>query len=372
MSPQRLLLIHNDRTLATCFGEKFAALGIAVEVAIDGESALRRLSGEPSLDLVVLDLVLPTMEGVEILRTIRRIDVMRDLPVVTVPGPSGSLNKAARQAGATHTPANSEPPVPALLGAVAQVLKIDLQLVAEESQLEAAWIERLRAEAPAALGLVRRDLHSVVHDQGGRKALRDLYQHAHHFTQFARLMQHNTLAAISAALEALAADLYKLPEQVNPSTLRTLGQTADFLAQLLEAPDSAVAKDLGSARILVVEDDAAAGELIQAALQYVGLKAVWVDSPTTSLEMLGRESFELIFLDVGLPQMSGFDLCSRIRTLELHEKTPIVFLTGMATFQNRVQSSLSGGNDFIGKPFNVPELGLKAMLWVYKGQLTPA
>jgi DNA-binding response OmpR family regulator len=70
--------------------------------------------------------------------------------------------------------------------------------------------------------------------------------------------------------------------------------------------------------------------------------------------------------------MSGFDLCSKIRTLELHEKTPIVFLTGMATFQNRVQSSLSGGNDFIGKPFNVPELGLKAMLWVYKGQLTPA
>jgi DNA-binding response OmpR family regulator len=72
---------------------------------------------------------------------------------------------------------------------------------------------------------------------------------------------------------------------------------------------------------------------------------------------------------VGLPEMSGFDLCTKARTLPLHEKTPIVFITGMSTFQNRVQSSLSGGNDFVGKPFNVAELGLKALIWVLKGQL---
>ncbi len=45
------------------------------------------------------------------------------------------------------------------------------------------------------------------------------------------------------------------------------------------------------------------------------------------------------------------------------------FVTGMATFQNRVQSSLSGGSDFVGKPFSIPELGLKALIWVFKGQL---
>jgi DNA-binding response OmpR family regulator len=67
--------------------------------------------------------------------------------------------------------------------------------------------------------------------------------------------------------------------------------------------------------------------------------------------------------------MSGFELCSKIRTMSMHQKTPIVFITGMATFQNRAQSSLSGGNDFIGKPFNIPELGLKALMWVFKGQL---
>jgi len=58
--------------------------------------------------------------------------------------------------------------------------------------------------------------------------------------------------------------------------------------------------------------------------------------------------------------------------ISMHEKTPVVFITGMATFQNRVQSSLSGGNDFVGKPFNLSELGLKALIWVYKGQLGQA
>jgi len=79
--------------------------------------------------------------------------------------------------------------------------------------------------------------------------------------------------------------------------------------------------------------------------------------------------FDLIFLDIGLPEMNGFDLCTKARTNALNDKTPIVFITGMTTFQNRVQSSLSGGSDFVGKPFNIPELGLKALIWVLKGQL---
>ena len=61
--------------------------------------------------------------------------------------------------------------------------------------------------------------------------------------------------------------------------------------------------------------------------------------------MLSAEACDLIFLDINLPEMNGFELCSKVRALPLHERTPIVFLTGMASFQNRVQSSLSGGNE---------------------------
>ena len=67
--------------------------------------------------------------------------------------------------------------------------------------------------------------------------------------------------------------------------------------------------------------------------------------------------------------LERFDLCTQVRQLEDHRKTPIVFLTGMNTFQGRAQGSLSGGNDFIGKPFNLLELGVKGLMWIFKGQL---
>jgi DNA-binding response OmpR family regulator len=151
--------------------------------------------------------------------------------------------------------------------------------------------------------------------------------------------------------------------------MRTLSQALDFLATLLPETVRLRLKDPGAAQVLIVDDEEGARKIIMAAMRLASLKSVAADTPTTALAALGVQSFDLIFLDVGLPEMTGFELCSKIRALQLHEKTPIVFITGMATFQNRVQSSLSGGNDFVGKPFNISELGLKALIWVFKGQL---
>jgi DNA-binding response OmpR family regulator len=67
--------------------------------------------------------------------------------------------------------------------------------------------------------------------------------------------------------------------------------------------------------------------------------------------------------------MDGFELCKNIRQIPALARTPIVFLTGLTTIENRVQSSLSGGNDFIGKPFNLHELSVKALTLVLKASL---
>jgi DNA-binding response OmpR family regulator len=67
--------------------------------------------------------------------------------------------------------------------------------------------------------------------------------------------------------------------------------------------------------------------------------------------------------------MDGFDLCSHIREIPGYAGTPVIFLTGMTTLENRVQSSLSGGNDFIGKPFNLHELTVKALTFILKAEL---
>ncbi|HEX8310864.1 MAG TPA: response regulator [Chthoniobacteraceae bacterium] len=366
MSSSRILLVQNDPTLATSNGEVLAASGFAVEHAADGETALARLNKE-SFDAVVLDLILPTTASGEVIRNIRQFERSKDLPIIALPCSLAGHTRAALQAGATKALARDGDVPTELRNAVCEVTRHDVPN--GPYRVNEALVNRIIETTPHWLSLLRRNLHAVIHNQEDRRALRELLQDAHHLTEGMALARVEGVFELASALTVFAGDLHKLPEQLNPSTLRTFGQAADFLATMLDDLHRGRTRAIDTARVLIVEDDAAAGQMIQAAMQFVGLRSVWADSPATSLDRLARESFDLIFLDVGLPQMSGFDLCSKVRTLELHEKTPVVFLTGMATFQNRVQSSLSGGNDFVGKPFNLPELGVKALIWVFKGHL---
>jgi CheY-like chemotaxis protein len=72
-----------------------------------------------------------------------------------------------------------------------------------------------------------------------------------------------------------------------------------------------------------------------------------------------------------MQEMDGFELCRHIRDLPFHATTPIVFLTGLATPENRDQSAISGGTDFIAKPFNLHELSVKTLTLILKQQLQP-
>jgi len=89
-------------------------------------------------------------------------------------------------------------------------------------------------------------------------------------------------------------------------------------------------------------------------------------------KMLSESKFDLIFLDVDMPGMSGFELCTKLRTLPAHKKTPVVFVTSLNDFENRTNSTMSGGTDFIAKPFLFIELAVKALVYVLRGRLVAA
>jgi PleD family two-component response regulator len=170
----------------------------------------------------------------------------------------------------------------------------------------------------------------------------------------------------------LTRGLYETPEQVNPSTLRTVHQTIEFLAALMKEKNLAEVKDPATALIYAVDDDLGNCESIALAMEESGMRTTYALEPKAALTALTDNRYDLIFLDVNLPGMDGFELCKQIRALPIHEKTPVVFLTGLATVENRVQSSLCGGNDFIAKPFNLFELSVKAVTLLLKSQLQMA
>ena len=73
-----------------------------------------------------------------------------------------------------------------------------------------------------------------------------------------------------------------------------------------------------------------------------------------------------------MPGMTGFELCTKLRTLPLHKKTPVIFVTALTGFESRASSTMSGGNDFIAKPFLFIELAVKALLYILRARFVPA
>ncbi len=84
--------------------------------------------------------------------------------------------------------------------------------------------------------------------------------------------------------------------------------------------------------------------------------------------MLAERKFDLVFLDVDMPGMNGFELCTKLRALHRNKTTPVVFVTSLTDFESRANSTMSGGNDLIAKPFLFIELTVKALVYILRGR----
>lgn len=224
-------------------------------------------------------------------------------------------------------------------------------------------------EARSVLGAMRHCFQSFTKTPTDLSLLNELHCHVESFAERARVSGLIALHRLCASFAELTRGLYDIPEQVNPSTLRTVHQTIEFLAALMKEKNLAQVKDPATALIYAVDDDLGNCESIALAMEESGMRTTYALDPAIALGELAGGRYDLIFLDVNMPGMDGFELCKQTRALAIHEKTPIVFLTGLATLENRVQSSLSGGNDFIAKPFNLHELSVKAITFILKTQL---
>ncbi|KAB2648154.1 MAG: response regulator [Verrucomicrobia bacterium] len=216
---------------------------------------------------------------------------------------------------------------------------------------------------------MRQCFQSFTKTPGDLSLLNELHCHVHGFAEHARGSGYAALHRVCSTFSDLTRGLYEVPGQINSSTLRTIQQTIEFLGTLLRNRSFEVARDPARARVLAVDDNAENRESIQMVLESAGLRTSGAPDPAAALAELASQSYDLIVLDVRMPGMDGFELCHQIRELPQHSATPIIFLTGLATPEHREQSILSGGSDFIGKPFNLHELTLKTMTLILKHQL---
>jgi len=111
------------------------------------------------------------------------------------------------------------------------------------------------------------------------------------------------------------------------------------------------------AHILVVDDEAHLATGIRENLEAEGYRADVAHDGLAGLERLRAESFDLVVLDVMMPNMDGIELCAQLRRDGI--QTPVLFLTVKGAAEDRVRGFEAGGDDYLAKPFHLKELLLR-------------
>jgi len=109
-------------------------------------------------------------------------------------------------------------------------------------------------------------------------------------------------------------------------------------------------------RILVVDDDENTSFILQKRLERAGYEVVTTDRAKRAFELLGKSPFDLVMSDVMMPDLSGFDLCRRIREMEGLRKLPVILISARDEVESIVEGLDAGADDYLAKPFNPDEL----------------
>ncbi len=110
-------------------------------------------------------------------------------------------------------------------------------------------------------------------------------------------------------------------------------------------------------KILIIEDDPQISKVLKLNLKLNGHEIEDTNNITDAWQILRARHFDLILLDVGLPDGSGLDLCQKIR--ESGDETPILFLSARTDETTVVKAMNGGANDYLRKPFGMEELKVR-------------
>ena len=411
---KKILIIDADESVVSIYRSQIEAAGYEVEVALDGETGFHDIYTQ-NPDALLLDLLLPgDLSGSEILKKTRAQKKFEKMPILVFTNIyTRDVEEEARAAGvlrlfnkAAATPRDVVTalneiflPSNAVFGGAPQkAIKFDLPPLAvaagssaptsdarsaaparptsDDGDFQAEICESLLQGAPEFVKSLRGLLQVLLRSQGDPQAqsvqLLELYTRVHSLTGNAAIAGFKKVARLAGALEAMLREFHAKPEGLNPSTKRTLTQAVDFLAMLFTNAGIHETGQPLQEQILVVDDEIISRRVIGHSLEKAGLRSTAVSHPDEALKLLQEQSFDLVFLDVEMPGMNGFDLCKKLRAMPLHAKTPVIFVTALSGFESRAKSSLSGGDDFIGKPFSYIELAVKGLIYVLRGTLGEA
>lgn len=124
-------------------------------------------------------------------------------------------------------------------------------------------------------------------------------------------------------------------------------------------------------RLLLVEDDPMIGEAVATGLKHEGFATDWVRDGRSAEAALQTETFDLVVLDLGLPQVDGLKVLKNLRSRGA--SLPVLILTARDAVTDKVQGLDAGADDYVVKPFDLKELAarIRALLRRHAGRAQP-
>jgi CheY-like chemotaxis protein len=407
--PIKFLVVDDDLISRQAMSLALKKLFGQPDIAVDGETALVQ-SNQQTYDVIFLDVQLPGMDGFELCTKIRDTVLNRATPVVFVTGQS-DFDARAKSVISGGNDLMGKPFLTfeitvkaltlALKGRLVQKPFPKLEQGRDKPDSSVTFAEVADSAASSAVATqplfstpATKETDNFTNAFLSRASthldpLRELCQAilqtpdeetrqnmlADGFLRINSLISRNGSKVVHpayqtcAALEGLFKKMLQDPKNSTPSTLATMAAAVDLLPDLCAPGLRADLATNPPVHMLVVDDDLVARRVIVGALQTIFPRPENAENGEAALALAAEKPFDVIFLDVVMPGMDGFQVCSKIRETIPNRATPVVFVTGQSDFQTRAQMSRTGGNDLMGKPFLTPEITVKALTFALRGRL---
>lgn len=120
----------------------------------------------------------------------------------------------------------------------------------------------------------------------------------------------------------------------------------------------------GNKTILFVEDEENIAYALKLNLEAEGYRVEWVATGGQAMQILKKKVFDMILLDVMLPEVDGVTLCTQFRDRD--KMTPIIIVSALGDTDSRIKGLKAGADDYINKPYDINELLIKINRLIYK------
>ena len=122
-------------------------------------------------------------------------------------------------------------------------------------------------------------------------------------------------------------------------------------------------------RILLVEDEENIREVVKLNLEIEGYEVITTGNGREAIKYTQEQHFDLLLLDVMLPEINGFQICEQVRLN--NREVPIIFLTAKDSAQDKIAGLKKGADDYLTKPFNLEELLLRVQNLIKRSSKSP-